>query len=72
MQRQPRVLAQRMEMDLRKALLRQPHVIRRSAQISQRVRRVVGQAQRVGIDKGAQVGRAVGSDPARAGVLAAL
>jgi hypothetical protein len=60
------------EVDLGKALLGQAHVVRAGAQVGQRVGRVVRHAQRVGVLELAQLGRGVGRDPARAGVLAAF
>ena len=66
------MLAQRMEMDLRKALLRQPHVVGRGAQIGQRVGGVPRHASRIGVDEGAQLGGRFGRDPSGAGVLAAF
>jgi hypothetical protein len=50
------MLAQRMEVDLRKPLLRQPHVVGAGAQVGQRVGRVVRHAQRVGVGELAQLG----------------
>jgi hypothetical protein len=51
LQRQARVLAQRVEVDFGEALLCQAHVIRAGAQVGQRVGRVLGHAQRVGVDE---------------------
>src|SRR3990167_151997 len=71
-QTQPRMLAQWMEVDLRKPLLRQPHVVRAGEEVGQGVGSVVRHAQGVGVFELAQLGWRVGGDPARAGVLAAL
>ena len=52
------MLAQRMEMNLRETLLRQPHVVLRRCQVSQRVRRITRHALRVGVDEFLQFFRA--------------
>ena len=72
LQCQARMLAQRMEVDLGKALLRQTHVVGAGAQVGQGVGRVLSHAHGVGVHKLLQFFRRVGRDPAGAGVLAAL
>lgn len=72
LQRQPRMLPQRMEVNLRKPFLREPHIVGAGAQEGQRVGGIVRHAQRVGVFEFAQLLWRIRGDPARARVLTAF
>ena len=71
-QRQSRMLAQGVEVDFREAFLRQAHVVGAGAEVGQGVGCVARHALRVGVAELAQLFRRVGTNPARACVLAAF
>ena len=66
------MFAQGVEMDFWEALLRQADVIGAGAQKGQGVGRILGHALRISVHKLTQFSRAIGADPARAGILTAF